>query len=423
MQAMHGSAVSSHRRGRLIGCVLALLALTALVAPSLASAAKKPVEVKTTYLALGDSLAFGYSQQLFNECEHLGEPPTCFENGYVNDFYKATKGEKNGEQLTNDGCPGETTESLIGEHLAAYANYALAESRKQEEEETGQPSPEVTGEAPCAYQEVDHLTLHHPYPGESQLENTLKTIATDSAAGTPVRVITLNIGANDELHFLKACEKKAEEEVGKSAAEGKYNKQVESEIGKGEFTAEEGAGTEPADKQRGEKDAKADGETKGKECVAKGANALFAQIAKNTQGILVLIRHAAEFGIGVNYEGPILYQGGYNPYGNVYGSGEVVKGTNELAGVENLIQHKVVHFFGACFTDPQNTFNPRNSKEPERLQKYTNMANFTEYEGKKNGPDIHPTPVGYKKLASLLKSEAKKAEKAGECIPGGTEAP
>jgi hypothetical protein len=420
MQAMHGSA--RFKRGRLIGCVIALFVVTALVAPSMASARQQP-PVTSTYLALGDSLAFGYSQQLFNECEKLGEPAACFENGYVNDFYKTTKGARNGEQLTNDGCPGETTESMIGEHLAAYANYALAESRKQEEEETGQPSPEVTGEAPCAYQEVDHLALHNPYPGESQLENTLKTIATDEALGKPVRVITLNIGANDELHYLAYCEKKAEEEVYVSAGEGKYNKQVEEEIYKGEFTAEEGAGTEPADKERGEKDAKKDGEQKGKECVSNGANALFAQIAKNTQGILVLIRHAGEFGIGVNYNGPIDYQGGYNPYGNVYGSGEVVKGTNELAGVENLIQHKVVHAFGACFSDPQLKFNQRTSKEPERLQKWTNMANFSEYEGKKNGPDIHPTPTGYKKLASLLKSETKKEEAASECIPGGTAAP
>jgi hypothetical protein len=421
MQAMHGSA--RPKRGRLIGCVLALVAVTALIAPTMASAKVNP-PTTSTYMAMGDSLAFGYSQQLFNECEKLGEPPTCFENGYVNDFYKSTKGLANGEQLTNQGCPGETTESLIGEHLAAYANYALAESRKQEEEETGQPSPEVTGEAPCAYQEVDHLTLHHPYPGESQLENTLKTIATDDNTGAPVRVITLNIGANDELHFLKACEKKAEEEVGKSASEGKYNKQVESEIGKGEFTAEEGAGTEPADKERGEKDAKKDGETKAKECISKGANALFAQIAKNTQGILVLIRDAGEFGIGFNYNGPIDYQGGYNPYGEVFaGQGELLPGTNELAGVENLIQHKVVNAFAACFSDPQLKFNPRNKQEPVRLDKWTNMANFTEYEGKKNGPDIHPTPTGYKKLAALLRSETKKEEAAEVCVPGGTATP
>jgi hypothetical protein len=36
------------------------------------------------------------------------------------------------------------------------------------------------------------------------------------------------------------------------------------------------------------------------------------------------------------------------------------------------------------------------------------MANFTESNGKKNGPDIHPTPVGYEKLAALMGKECGK---------------
>ena len=84
-----------------------VLVVDGAVARRCASAVKPPVEVRTTYVALGDSLAFGYSQQLFNECEKLGETPSCFENGYVNDFYKTTKGAQNGEQLINQGCPGE----------------------------------------------------------------------------------------------------------------------------------------------------------------------------------------------------------------------------------------------------------------------------------------------------------------------------
>jgi hypothetical protein len=31
------------------------------------------------------------------------------------------------------------------------------------------------------------------------------------------------------------------------------------------------------------------------------------------------------------------------------------------------------------------------------------MANTTTFEGKKNGPDIHPTPVGYQVLANELR--------------------
>ena len=36
------------------------------------------------------------------------------------------------------------------------------------------------------------------------------------------------------------------------------------------------------------------------------------------------------------------------------------------------------------------------------------MANFSEYEGKKNGPDIHPTPEGYMKLAKIMKHRLRR---------------
>ncbi len=439
MQAMHGSAGARHSRNRMIGCLIAVLALTALVAPSMASAAKVPPPSTTTYLALGDSLAFGYSQQLYNECESKGDPAACFENGYANDYLKITKGTAGTTgvaRLINNGCPGETTESFIGKNLQPYLDGALKGQREKEEAESGQPSPHVSGEAPCAYQEgwnAFHKNgtggpLHHPYVGKSQLESTLEVLKASSLEGKPVEKITLNIGANDELHFLGGCEKQAEKEVGENAAKGKYNNQVGEEIGKGEFTAEEGAGTEPADKERGEKDAKKDGETKAKECIAKGANGLFAQIAKNTQAILLAIRHGESFG-SINYTGRIVYQGGYNPFGEVFaGQGELKPGTNELAGVENIVQNKVAHAFAACVSDPQLTFNPRKSpKEAELLDKWTNMDNFTKFEGKANGPDIHPTPLGYKKLAALLKKEeakefaaevarAEKGAPTGECI-------
>ena len=59
MQAMNGFLASGGRRGsRLVGCVIALLALAAMTLPSAASAMKP--KVRKTYVALGDSLAFGY---------------------------------------------------------------------------------------------------------------------------------------------------------------------------------------------------------------------------------------------------------------------------------------------------------------------------------------------------------------------------
>jgi hypothetical protein len=431
MQAMHGSAGARHSRHRLIGCVIALLALTALIAPSMASAMKKPAPIKETYLALGDSLAFGYSTKLYNEGWPKGDPPQGFENGYANDYLKLIKGSELGIQLVNNGCPGETTESFIGKNLAPFLDGALKAQREKEEAESGQPSPHVTGEAPCGYQEAYNAfkkhglggPLHHPYVGKSQLESTLEVLAVEAGSGTPVTTISFNIGANDELHFLTACEKQAEKEVGENAANHVYEIQVGEEIAKGEYVPS----PEETPTQRGEKDARTDGEHKAKECISKGANGLFAQIAKNTQGILLAIRHGSSFG-SIDYNGKILYQGGYNPYGEVFaGQGELKPGTNELAGVENLIQAKVVHAFGACFTDPQLKFNPRNAQEPVRLDKWTSMtvnvpsgSSETEVEPgvfKPNGPDIHPTPLGYKKLASLLKSEGKKELEAAACLP------
>jgi hypothetical protein len=54
-------------------------------------------------------------------------------------------------------------------------------------------------------------------------------------------------------------------------------------------------------------------------------------------------------------------------------------------------------------------FNPATigepSREPAQLQALTNMANFTTFEGKKNGPDIHATPAGYQELSNIMKAD------------------
>src|SRR4029077_4014700 len=95
------------------------------------------------YLALGDSLAFGYSQQLFNENEKLGEPQSAFEHGYATVYWKNSK--VSGQQLMNNGCRGETTDSMIG-------NGALAAALK------------IPGGGPCGYHKTG-LPLHHAYRG------------------------------------------------------------------------------------------------------------------------------------------------------------------------------------------------------------------------------------------------------------------
>jgi len=122
-----------------------------------------------TYLALGDSLAFGYSQSRF-EANYPEENPEAFETGYVNDFGAFLQRLRPNVQIVNDGCPGETTDSLI--------------------------------EGPCAYGEL--YPLHHPYSGgvtSSQLSDALSYIASNPGRVGP---ITIDIGANDALHVIES---------------------------------------------------------------------------------------------------------------------------------------------------------------------------------------------------------------------------
>jgi len=159
-------------RARLLVCAAVVVAFGALVlAP--AAGAFGPGK---TYLALGDSLAYGYHQAQFqNELkEHGFVNPANFNDGYVDDFAAALKLLNPKLKVVNDGCPGETTETFIkgsgvGPEFCAGGP-------------TGTPFPKAF--------------LHHAYPG-TQLEDAL---AVAKEAGTDT--ITLDIGANDILQFL-----------------------------------------------------------------------------------------------------------------------------------------------------------------------------------------------------------------------------
>jgi lysophospholipase L1-like esterase len=373
MQATKGLTVSFRSRTRLIGCTMALVAFAALMLASTAGAMKAPPP-EETYLALGDSLAFGYSQQLYNENEAAGDPATAFEAGYANDYYNliAKKAKHVNLRLTNDGCPGETTESMIGSNATLIGGLNAALKGVQEANKL----PPVSGESPCAYQEgwnAFHTDgtggpLHNPYVGHSQLENAIETIAVDQALGKPVTTITLNIGANDELHVVNGCKAEVTEEFVKTG---------ESKWGENPTVAV-------------------------KHCLEAHVPGLFAQILSNITGVLTAIRDGSYFG-GVNYTGKIVFQGGYDPYGNVFGTGELLESSNGLAALLNEHAAATVSAFEVCYANPQPKFNPQSKREPERLQAWTNMANLTEYEGKANGPDIHPTPAGYEELTRIMK--------------------
>jgi lysophospholipase L1-like esterase len=140
------------------------------------SVGKPPHPTPTpSYLALGDSLAFGYSQAKFNSL-YPNENPAAYDTGYVDDFAHLLRIGHPNLQVINDGCPGETTESFIN--------------------------------GPCAYQL--EFPLHHPYvngPSSSQLSDALAYLK----ANPNTNPITLDIGANDALGVIEhTCEKKVE---------------------------------------------------------------------------------------------------------------------------------------------------------------------------------------------------------------------
>jgi lysophospholipase L1-like esterase len=121
-----------------------------------------------TYLALGDSLAFGYSQAKFDSL-YPEENPADYHTGYVDDFAKALKPLAPRLQVVNDGCPGETTESFI--------------------------------KGPCAYQL--EFPLHHPYSGGPDSSQLADALAYLGAHPGTVSTITLDIGANDALGLIE----------------------------------------------------------------------------------------------------------------------------------------------------------------------------------------------------------------------------
>jgi lysophospholipase L1-like esterase len=130
---------------------------------------------QASYLALGDSLAFGYSQAKFEKLLP-NENPAEYNTGYVDDFARLLRFGNPKLQVINDGCPGETTESFI--------------------------------KGPCEYQLA--YPLHHPYvggPTSSQLSDALAYLQ----ANPNTNPITLDIGANDALGVIEhTCEKKVE---------------------------------------------------------------------------------------------------------------------------------------------------------------------------------------------------------------------
>lgn len=358
MSATNGSAVSIRR---LIGCCMALVLVASALFASSASAAKEP-KPKTNYIGLGDSLAFGYTQQKFEE-NYPTESPTAFEAGYVTLLGKklAAQEKKAGNALStlNLGCPGEVSDGLIGE-TAALGGGGTANGKSDS--------------APCAYHKAG-FPLHFEIGSSSQLEAAIGIVTTPSVFGTS-KFVTINIGSNDELAVVHACES-AEYEASRGFTGG-LDECLIVEAG------EEGTFYE------------------------KG---LFHHIIANVGDAIGVLRH-------YGYTGPVGILGYYNP------QAIILPGSDALQiKLNETFEYEVgTEAFGpgVVYANPFVKINPQkgNAAEQKAICKYTEECN--EHDKKVNAEkyygrevsaeeashfpegDIHPTPAGYKYLAKIL---------------------
>jgi len=333
-------------RRRLLGCCAVLaLALSALVFAPVASAET------STYLALGDSISFGYTQEKFT-VNYPNEAPSFFEEGFTNFLQK--KYHKT-ITLVNDGCPGETSNGLIGEKEALGGKTSTENNKR------------VGDYHPCSYHNQSGLPLHNSLAGISQLEDAL-SILKEGAPAHAVPLITLNIGSNDELAQISQCE---EEVTNEYIAEGKSK-----------------YGSSPEGAVQG--------------CIIASAHALFTHIATNIGDILGVIDSTATG--GGHYTGRIVVLGFYNP------QALVLPGSDKLqTALNETIEKEVIpHFPNARFANPFPVFNKGKTAEKEQVSicKYTEMCNPNVQKpgGKPAGKDgdIHPSIAGYKAMEKLV---------------------
>jgi lysophospholipase L1-like esterase len=148
------------------GAALAALALTAGAATAASASAPAPPRLappKSYYLALGDSIAYGFqtSKAL------AGLPPEAFNTGYADLFAARLRQLRPRIATVNYSCPGESTTSFL---------------------------------LPCIWKTSGHA-LHNDYPG-SQRDAALAFLAAHRGQVSP---ITLSLNGNDINTFLQTC--------------------------------------------------------------------------------------------------------------------------------------------------------------------------------------------------------------------------
>lgn len=152
--------------------LLALLALLLSLMPlaggpprAAAADAGKFNPPKQYYLALGDSLAYGYQQAKY-DAEYPTIDPSTFNTGYVDGFSKQIAAIRPHIQIVNYACPGESTATFLN--------------------------------GGCDWPKV---LLHSSYP-DSQMQAAIGFLEQHHGQVSP---ITIDLGANDVVIPIKNC--------------------------------------------------------------------------------------------------------------------------------------------------------------------------------------------------------------------------
>jgi lysophospholipase L1-like esterase len=339
MQAMCGPRLGA----RLGGCFVALaLLVTALALAPAGADAVEPPEQKT-YLAAGDSISFGITLQKYNE-NFPTEPPSIFEENLVNQALKFLQKKTElgkGIKAVNYSCPGETSNGFIGENEALGGQASTSNDKRE------------TDYHPCSYESQKGFPLYASLGNRSQLEVLLDYLNEGNPVH-PVKLITIDIGSNDERAMIAECE---------------------------------GPG----------------GPTTG--CMYPIATTrTLPHILHNLESILKAI-NSTDPG-GGHYTGAIVLIGFYNPYA------AMLPGSNWLqAHLNHLVEAGIVPKFpNVTYANPFPKFNP-GSEESLRAKKaietYTEMCNPTVQSpltGRDPGceGDVHPSLAGQELLGKLV---------------------
>jgi lysophospholipase L1-like esterase len=151
----------AHRpRHHILALISGAALLVATGAPAASAAAPRP---RSYYLALGDSIAYGFQ----NAKALAGLPPTAFDTGFADVFAARLRTQRPGLVLVNLSCPGESTTSM---------------------------------RSPCGWKAAGHA-LHDDYDG-AQLDAALAFLRQHRGHVDPV---TLSLNGNDIDAFVQSC--------------------------------------------------------------------------------------------------------------------------------------------------------------------------------------------------------------------------